>query len=929
MDDLLREFLTETNESLDVVDVELVKFEQEPNNAQILDNIFRLVHTIKGTCGFLGLPRLEALAHAAETLMGKFRDGAPVRENAVSLILTSIDRIKEILADLEEAGGEEPEGSDEDLISQLEAMSQSAFAEDAAPEAEGGSEAEAVAEGETEVQDEPTAEETSVEQTIERPLRPGEVPLDDLERAFQETAVEIEMPAATEESAAEETAAEEKQPEAKAPAVKKKDEKSSKNGSEEKPNTGASVSNQSIRVNVETLEHLMTMVSELVLTRNQLLEIVRRHEDSEFKVPLQRLSNVTAELQEGVMQTRMQPIGHAWQKLPRVVRDLAQDLDKMIDLEMVGADTELDRQVLEMIKDPLTHMVRNSADHGLETTEGRRAAGKADKGKITLAAYHEGGHIIIEVKDDGKGLPVDKIKKKVIDNGLSTEAELEKMTDAQIHKFIFSAGFSTAAEVTNVSGRGVGMDVVRNNIELIGGSVDLKSAEGIGTTFIIKIPLTLAIVSTLIVEAGGDRFAIPQLSVVELVRVQNNSEHRIERIKDTPVLRLRNKLLPLMHMSKILGQENPKEVTESFDEDNGFIVVMQVGSQNFGVVVDAVFHTEEIVVKPMSTMLRNLTMFSGNTILGDGSVIMIIDPNGVASAMANQAGGALSEENEESEEEIEAAMNSHATTSLLLFSAGSSEPKAVPLSLVTRLEEFEVDKIERSNGRDLVQYRGSLMPLVYVNDSISLRTEGTQPMLVFSDAGRSMGLVVDQILDIVEDRLNIEVGSEVPGILGSAVIKEKATEIIDLGHFLPQAFEDWFIRKELSDTALTRSLLFVDDSSFFRNMLTPVLKAAGFEVTVCSSASQAFELLENGETFQIIVSDIEMPEINGFEFCEGIRRDPRFRDMPVIALSSLVTPASIERGRQAGFDDYVAKFDRPGLIASLKEVLSGELEAAA
>ncbi|MEP3275289.1 MAG: chemotaxis protein CheW [Stappiaceae bacterium] len=926
MDDLLREFLTETNESLDVVDVELVKFEQEPNNAKILDNIFRLVHTIKGTCGFLGLPRLEALAHAAETLMGKFRDGAPVRENSVSLILTSIDRIKEILADLENAEGVEPEGSDEDLISQLDAMSLSAFSEEAGSDTEASEET---------ADDVAASEADEAEQTIERPLRVGEVPLDDLERAFQETAVEVEMPVDAEADVAEEQVAEEKPPEAKteaAPASKKedaKDAKAAKKDAADKPKQGASVSNQSIRVNVETLEHLMTMVSELVLTRNQLLEIVRRHEDSEFKVPLQRLSNVTAELQEGVMQTRMQPIGNAWQKLPRVVRDLAQDLDKTIDLEMLGADTELDRQVLEMIKDPLTHMVRNSADHGLETTEGRRAAGKPDKGKITLAAYHEGGHIIIEVKDDGKGLPVDMIKKKVIDNGLSTEAELEKMTDAQIHKFIFAAGFSTAAAVTNVSGRGVGMDVVRNNIELIGGSVDLKSAEGKGTTFIIKIPLTLAIVSTLIVEAGGDRFAIPQLSVVELVRVQNNSEHRIERIKDTPVLRLRNKLLPLMHMSKILGQENPKEVTEAFDEDNGFIVVMQVGSQNFGVVVDAVFHTEEIVVKPMSTMLRNLTMFSGNTILGDGSVIMIIDPNGVASAMASQAGGVLSEEEEESGSETEAAMNSHATTSMLLFSAGSAEPKAVPLSLVTRLEEFEIDKIERSNGRDLVQYRGSLMPLVYVNDTLSLRTEGTQPMLVFSDAGRSMGLVVDQILDIVEDRLNIEVGSDVPGILGSAVIKDKATEIIDLGHFLPQAFEDWFIRKELSEHALTRSLLFVDDSSFFRNMLTPVLKAAGFDVTVCSSASQAFELLENGEKFQVIVSDIEMPEINGFEFCEGIRRDQRFRSTPVIALSSLVTPASIERGRQAGFDDYVAKFDRPGLIASLKDVLSGEMEAAA
>ncbi|WP_420413445.1 chemotaxis protein CheW [Roseibium sp.] len=942
MDDLLREFITETNESLDVVDVELVKFEQEPNNATILDNIFRLVHTIKGTCGFLGLPRLEGIAHAAETLMGKFRDGAPVTQDAVSLILISIDQIKDILGELEAAEGEEPQGDDSELIGKLEEMSAAADAAmaggAAAEEPAGGEEAEAVAEEEEPAIDVP-------DQSLERPLRPGEVSLDELERAFQETEIEVEVAESIEEEVLEEeleaAPVPAPEPEVKAePAVAKAAEKPADkkpaakakpagDGAEKKA-AGGGVSNQSIRVAVDTLEHLMTMVSELVLTRNQLLEIVRRHEDSEFKVPLQRLSNVTAELQEGVMATRMQPIGNAWQKLPRIVRDLSQELEKPIDLEMIGADTELDRQVLEMIKDPLTHMVRNSADHGLELPEDRRAAGKPEKGIITLAAYHEGGHIIIEVRDDGKGIDVDKVKAKILERGLATEAEIEKMTDAQVQKFIFAAGFSTAAEVTSVSGRGVGMDVVRNNIELIGGTVDLRSVSGKGSSFIIKIPLTLAIVSTLIVEASGDRFAIPQLSVVELVRVQTNSEHRIERIKDTPVLRLRNKLLPLVHLSQLLGIYEGENVEQAIDADNGFIVVMQVGSQTFGVVVDGVFHTEEIVVKPMSTMLRNLDMFSGNTILGDGSVIMIIDPNGIAGAMASHASSAVAEHGEDEQEELQQkAMTGQNAISLLLFRAGAPEPKAVPLSLVTRLEEFDVSKIERSNGRDLVQYRGALMPLVYVNEGDSLKTEGTQPMLVFSDAGRSMGLVVDEIVDIVEDRMNIEVGSERPGVLGSAIVKERATEIIDLGFYLPQAFEDWFMRKEMDIEALTKKVLFVDDSSFFRNMLTPVLKAAGYDVTTCVGAGQAFELLENGDKFHAIVSDIEMPEINGFEFCEAIRRDPRFRQMPILALSSLVTPASIERGRQAGFDDYVAKFDRPGLIAALKDIFAGELGAAA
>ncbi|MBL4875000.1 MAG: chemotaxis protein CheW [Cohaesibacteraceae bacterium] len=919
MDDLLREFLEETSESLDVVDVELVKFEQEPNNTKILDYIFRLVHTIKGTCGFLGLPRLESLAHAAETLMGKFRDGQKVTPDAVTLILHSIDRIKEILLGLEKLQTE-PEGCDDDLISRLEVMSGLRDVEDIIGESIGNM-GTLGAPAETDKQE--TEAPIEIFQSIERELKPGEISLDELEAAFQNApgleGFDAETSAKeTAEEAAKAARAESKFPKSK-PSKPMKTEKTKEIPPEVPVVEKASVSSQSIRVNVETLEHLMTMVSELVLTRNQLLEIVRRHEDSEFKVPLQRLSNVTAELQEGVMKTRMQPIGNAWQKLPRIIRDLSQDLDKKIELVMNGQDTELDRQVLEMIKDPLTHMVRNSADHGLEVPAERKALGKPEKGTVTLSAYHEGGHIIISIADDGRGLNTARISEKAIEKGLASEDEIEKMTEQQINKFIFAAGFSTAEKVTNVSGRGVGMDVVRNNIEVIGGTVDVKSVQGEGSTFVIKIPLTLAIVSTLIVEAAGDRFAIPQLSVVELVRVQTNSEHRIERIKDTPVLRLRDKLLPLIHMRQLLniepldGETDPSVIAN----DNGFIIVMQVGSQTFGVVVDGVFHTEEIVVKPMSSMLRHLSMFSGNTILGDGSVIMILDPNGVAQAIGSHVGADM---NEKRNEEVGDKNIDKKTVSLLLFRAGTAEPKAVPLSLVTRLEEFDISQIETSNGRELVQYRGALMPLVYVNEYTSRKEEGTQPMLVFSDSGRSMGLVVDEIVDIVEDSLDIEVSADLPGLLGTAVVKGKATEIIDIGYFLPQAFEDWFHRKELSEDALTKRLIFVDDSAFFRNMIGPVLKAAGYRVTVCSEASKVVELLEeNPNRWDLVVSDIEMPEMNGFDLCEAIRRNPATRDMPVIALSSLCTPAAVERGRQAGFSDYVAKFDRPGLIAALKE----------
>jgi two-component system chemotaxis sensor kinase CheA len=866
MDDLLREFVTETNESLDVVDVELVRFEQDPNNAKILDNIFRLVHTIKGTCGFLELPRLETLAHAAESLMGKFRDGLPATHEAVTVILATIDRIKEILQSLER-DQKEPDGTDSDLIADLERIVERVSS----------------AKAEARVAQSPAAE--APLQVLERPLKPGEVSLEELERVFRETPVDPPK----------------MKPPKPAPAV----------DDAAKDEDGGKANHQSIRVAVDSLEHLMTMVSELVLTRNQLLEIVRRHEDSEFKTPLQRLSNVTAELQEGVMKTRMQPIGNAWQKFPRIVRDLSNELGKQIELELQGAETELDRQVLDLIKDPLTHMVRNSADHGLETPVERRALGKSDRGHIRLSAYHEGGHIIIQIADDGRGLSTERIKAKAIAQGLVSEAAIEKLSEAQIHKFIFAAGFSTATNVTSVSGRGVGMDVVRNNIDQIGGTIDVKSVEGVGLSFTIKIPLTLAIIAALIVESAGERFAIPQLSVVELVRARAGGDHRIERIKDTTVLRLRDKLLPLARLSRLLGTDDGVA-----DVETGFIVVTQVGSQTFGIVVDSVFHTEEIVVKPMSSKLRHIAVFSGNTILGDGAVIMIIDPNGIAQTLGSTVTSQMAAADNAQAKSVEAAEQS---TSLLVFRAGSSQPKAVPLSLITRLEEIDARKIELSNGRHMVQYRGQLMPLICLSADAAVKGEGAQPLLVFSDGRRSMALAVDEIVDIVEDHLAIQVTSGNPGVLGSAIVKGHATEIIDVGHFLPLAFEDWFRRKDHASEEHRHSVLLIDDSPFFRNMLTPVLEAAGFAVTAVGSGREALALLKEGKKFDVAVTDIEMPEMDGFAFAESLRADERISALPVIALSSQISAEAIERGREVGFHDFVAKFDRQGLIAALME----------
>ncbi|HTZ02712.1 MAG TPA: hybrid sensor histidine kinase/response regulator, partial [Xanthobacteraceae bacterium] len=677
----------------------------------------------------------------------------------------------------------------------------------------------------------------------------------------------------------------------------------------ERPEASEKPASHSIRVSVDTLDRLMTTVSELVLTRNQLLEIVRRHEDSDFKVPLQRLSNVTAELQEGVMKTRMQPIGNAWQKLPRIVRDLCAELGKEIELEMHGAETELDRQVLELVRDPLTHLVRNCADHGIESPAARIAAGKPNSGTIRLTACHQGGHIIIEIADDGRGLDTARIKAKAVEIGLATEADLAGKSDAEICNFIFAPGFSTAARLTNISGRGVGMDVVRSNIEQIGGTVDLQSAAGVGTTFTIKIPLTLAIVSSLIVETAGERFAIPQLAVLELVRAGGAGEHRVERIKDTPVLRLRNKLLPLLHLKEVL------RLGEA-DREAGFVVVIQVGNQVFGAVVDGVLHTEEIVIKPMSSKLRHIAVFSGTTILGDGSVIMIVDPNGLAQMLGRGAQVAQGE-TPELKQNAEAAVDD--TVSLLVFRAGSQRPKAVPLSLVTRLEEIDCRRIEISDGRYLVQYRDQLMPLLRIDAENGLKKEGAQPILVFSDHGRSMGLVVDEIVDIVEDRLDIEVASDRPGVLGYAVVKGNTTEIVDVGHFLPQAFEDWFRRRDGATERPARTVLLVDDSPFFRDLLAPLIRAAGYQVVAVGSAGDALSALKSDRPIDLVVTDIEMPDMDGFALAQAMRGGPDTAAIPIIALAAMVSDEAIERGRAVGFHDFVAKFDRPGLIAAIKE----------
>ncbi len=919
MDGILRDFVVETTESLDTVDLELVRFEQEPNNRALIAQIFRLVHTIKGTCGFLGLPRLESLTHAAETVIDRFRDGAPVTRDAVTLILRTIDRIKVIIAALE-ATQAEPDGHDADLIGALETLATHIVIPATEPP-------QPIVTSPTPLQDHTIG--TLTYQVLERPLRPGEASLDELEEAFRTTTgPEVEFEPEALERAGFDRAELERagrgrglgrpgaafEPVTAAEHPPRSETVSGK-PDEPKPDVpDSAAARHSVRVPIETLEHLMTMVSELVLTRNQLLEISRKTDLNSFKVPMQRLSQVTAELQESVMKTRMQEIGVAWAKLPRLIRDLEHETGKELDLETIGAETEIDRQVLELIRDPLVHMVRNAADHGIEPPDERLAAGKSRRGTIRLSAAQEGGYIILDIADDGRGLNFPAIREKIQTKGLATPVELARMSEMQIARFIFHPGFSTAKQVTNISGRGVGMDVVRSNVEQIGGTIDIHNRAGKGTKISIKIPLTLAISAALVIEAGGHRFAMPQASVIELVRANATSEARIEKINGAPVLRLRERLLPLILLADMLGVANTAEQVWS----SAFIVVCQVAHHRFGVVVDGVLHTEEIVVKPVSQKLRQLSIYSGTTILGDGSVIMILDPNGLGATV----GATTAADSEATIAAQMAAEDDSARTSLLIFKAGDGSLKAVPLALVTRLEEIDVAKIETSNGQRLVQYRGKLMPLLPANSNVALRDSGGQPVLVFSNGNRTTGIVVDEIIDIVDETLEIDVAGSVPGLVGSAIVRGRATDILDIAHYLPAGDHTGGLTADRRP-----SLVLVDPSEFFRSMLAPVIKAAGFKVATFSSLSKARERLD-AQPCDVVVLDIESLGAAAFEFVEATRGIAGRERTMVVGLAARASSGLLSRARNAGFADVVGKFDREGLVASLREIFEPVGDAA-
>ena len=825
MDELLNDFLAETSEHLEAASSQLIQFEIDPSNTAIVASIFRLVHTIKGTCGFLGLGRLEALTHAAEAVISHLRDGNSATPELVTLILAAVDRIKLILSALE-AQSTEPQGDDLDLIKALQ----------------------------------------------------SQLPLFDEE---PETAESIDNLLGLPSSARPEVAA----------AVKPVEIVGRKR-------------TETIRVDVTALERIMVLVSELVLTRNQLLEISRKQDDETVKAPMQRLSSLTSDLQDSVMRARMQPLSRLFARLPRLIRELGAETRKKLTLVLEGGDTELDRQLIEVVRDPLTHILRNAADHGIELPEARAAAGKPENGTIKIVASHEAGYISVNIADDGRGLDLDRIKAKALSRGLVTTTDLGNMSPEAIYRFIFVPEFSTASAVTSISGRGVGLDVVRENIETIGGSITVTSTLGKGTSFNLKIPLTLAIAPALIIEAGSHRFALPQQSVIEAIGFDEDSAHQIEQIQDRMVLRLRDQVLPLVDLRDIFKLDY-----DPVTEKAKLAVIMRFGAHSFGILVDSVADVQEIVVKPLGASLAHLFVFSGHTILGDGSVVLILDPVGIAKSLG------LTQALELGVEHVsEQFVPPREKTRLLLFRTGSGALKVVPLSLISRIESAASGVIAVSDGVLVMQHRGFLMPMLRVDGAATAETARDKPVLVLGIGGESVGLIVEEIIDIVEEFLEIEISSANPGTIGSARIRDMVVEIIDISHFVKVARPDAFARGVVNRF----SVLLIDDRLFFRDMLSPILTAAGYRVTTASSGRDALFLLSKGATFNAIITDTDMPEMDGYTLAREIKRDPRNAKLPIIALAAHAVPIIMEAATACGMTGVVGKFDRAGLLATLR-----------
>ncbi len=719
----------------------------------------------------------------------------------------------------------------------------------------------------------------------------------------------------------------------------------------------------SLRVNINLLDTLMTLAGELVLSRNQLMQGVSANNARATELSSQRIDMITSELQEAIMRTRMQPISNVFNKFTRVVRDLSKDLGKQIDLFIEGKDVELDKTIIEAINDPLTHLVRNSVDHGIESPDIRLARKKPMTGKIVLKAFHEAGQVNIEITDDGNGIDGEKISEVSVRKGLITEQERSMMSEKDKINLIFLPGFSTAQKITDVSGRGVGMDVVKTNLDKLGGIIDIDSVVGSGTTFRIKLPLTLAIIPSQIISIGSERYAIPQVNLDELLRIPAAQvKERIEKVGNAEVVRLRGTLLPLLNLSQVLGIQksfvhpedgmtypdkrmsisdrrsinmndegfsysvDPEKMKDRNGEDRRFhsasainIAVVSAGNFKYGLVVDRLCDSEEIVVKPLGRHLSQCEGYAGATIMGDGKVALILDVASLA-----RMGNLMSISSKAMEKEAQKAQVGTDRTSLLLFRNDEKEQFAAPLSLVERIERIKTSDIENVGGKRVIQYRGGTLPLHELSEVAKVQPlpeRNQHEVIVFKISGKEVGLLVSPPVDAVEVDLNIDATTlKQVGIMGSIIVGNFTTLMIDMFEIVKTLNPDWFIEKE-SVTRLTKkspdsvTLLFAEDSAFFRNQVKGFFEDEGFKVVAAEDGSKAWDLLEElGDAINGVVTDLEMPVMDGFELTKKIKGSSKYSHLPVIALTSLASESDIKKGKASGIDSYEIKLDREQLV---------------
>ncbi|HTZ83582.1 MAG TPA: chemotaxis protein CheW [Candidatus Acidoferrales bacterium] len=805
MDDIVKDFLIESRENLDRLDQELVHLESDPTSKELLSSIFRTIHTIKGSCGFLGFTHLEKVAHVGENLLSKLRDGA-LRLNAeiTSGLLAMVDAVRRMLDEIQAT---ERDGANDypELLARLQSLQQPADAANAASVV-----SIAGASGDprppagiriVEVPDVPDGDQatgaanSSGLQSASSAAAPADaIPSQFLPSTSKIGGLLVDRGCIAPENLALALQEQERGDRRRLGEIlvalgfcRAEDINGAMQILDSRSRNAGGV--ETVRVGVELLDTLMNLIGELVLARNQLLQVAASTQDSAVQPVSQRMNLIVTEVQEQVMKTRMQPIGNLWNKFPRTVRDLALNCGKEAQLEMEGQDTELDRTILEAIKDPLTHLIRNAVDHGIELPEARKKAGKAPAGRLKLRAYHEGGKVHIEISDDGAGLNVEKLRKKALERGMITPQQASLMAERDIFNLIFLPGFSTAEKVTNVSGRGVGMDVVKTNVERISGAIDIQSTAGKGTTIHVSIPLTLAIVPALIVNCRGERFAIPQISVLELVGLDGASDQKIELVQGAPVYRLRGNLLPLVYLDCELRLATAEMADLSRLSD---IVVLQAENRQFGLVVDEILDTEEIVVKPLGSQLKNVEAFSGATIMGDGRVALILDIVGLA-----QRAKVLAEARQAAHEKRQQAIHSEDASkaqTLLLARHGANGQVAIPLSTVARLEGFPPTVVKRIGDREVMQYRDQIIPLVRLSQALPVsagmearNADDAIEVVIYSEGERTVGLIVDGIVDIVEENAMIDRLASRPGVVGSFALQDQITELVDVQAIVAEA----------------------------------------------------------------------------------------------------------------------------------------------